>query len=246
MIGIIGGSGFYELLEDGRRERAPTAFGDPAADPVIGTIANTEVAFLPRHGANHQFPPHRVPYRANIAALQTIGVDRILATAAVGSLAEALAPGHFAVPDQLVDRTWGRNHTFFDGPDVEHVTFADPYDAGLRIALIEGMGAAGAKVRDGGTVVVVNGPRFSTRAESAGFAAQGWEMINMTQMPEAALAAEAGIRYAAVAVITDYDVGLGGVRPVSHQEVLRRFEQSSATLRAGLVKAVDAVGEEPR
>ena len=241
MIGVFGGSGFYEFLHDSRPAPVATPYGPPAAVPVIGTVEGIEVAFIPRHGREHQFPPHLVPYRANVWAMKLLGVDRIIASTAVGSLDAAWKPGHFAVPDQIVDRTWGRESTFFDGPEVRHASFADPYDATMRAIAVTGIRSTGAVVHDGGTVVVVHGPRFSTRAESASYAAAGWQLINMTQMPEAVLAAEAGICFVNVSVITDYDVGIAGGAPVTHEEVLRRFGESVETLKAGIAAMVPAL-----
>jgi 5'-methylthioadenosine phosphorylase len=242
MIGVFGGSGFYAFLDDAAPALVPHRYGPPSATPAVGTVDGIEVAFIPRHGPNHEHPPHKVPFRANVHAMRELGVDRIIASTAVGSLAATYEPGHFAVPDQIVDRTWGRDHTFWDGPDVEHVSFADPYHQGMRSAAIDAMREVGAEVHDGGTVVVIQGPRFSTRAESADFASRGWELINMTQMPEAALCAEAGIAYANISVITDYDVGIDGGDPVTHDEVLRRFAGSSATLQAGIRRLVPMLG----
>jgi 5'-methylthioadenosine phosphorylase len=243
MIGVFGGSGFYAFLDDSTATPVPDRYGPPSATPLVGTVEGVDVAFIPRHGPNHEHPPHRVPYRANVHAMGVLGVDRIIASTAVGSLSAAYAPGHFAVPDQIVDRTWGRDHTFWDGPDVEHLSFADPYHPGIRRAAIEAMQGVGAEVHDGGTVVVVQGPRFSTRAESAEFASRGWELINMTQMPEAALCGEAGIAYANVSAITDHDVGIDGGEPVTHDEVLRRFAQSSDTLQSGFRRLIPMLAE---
>lgn len=234
MIGVFGGSGFYEFLDAAAPGPVPGRYGHPSAVPTVGKVGDVEVAFIPRHGRAHEYPPHRLPYRANVDAMRSLGVDRIVATTAVGSLTPGYEPGHFAVPDQIVDRTWGREHTFSDGPDASHVSFADPYHPRLRAAALEAMRTTGATVHDGGTVVVVQGPRFSTRAESADFSARGWELINMTQMPEAALCAEAGIAYVNVSIVTDYDVGVDGGAPVTHEEVLARFAESSSTLLAGI------------
>ena len=239
MIGVFGGSGFYEFLEDAVATPVPGPHGSPAAVPSVGTVGGVEVAFIPRHGPSHEFPPHLVPYRANVDAMRALGVDRIVAATAVGSLSAGLAPGDFAVPDQIVDRTWGREHTFNTGPDVHHISFADPYHTGMRRLAIDAMRSTGATVHDGGTVVVVQGPRFSTRAESRSFVAAGWSLINMTQMPEAALAAEAGIAYVNVSVITDYDVGVDGGEPVTHEQVLERFARSSETLRRGIEALIE-------
>jgi 5'-methylthioadenosine phosphorylase len=243
MIGVLGGSGFYAFLDDATPTPVLQRYGPPSAAPAVGTVDGVDVAFIPRHGPNHEYPPHGVPFRANVHAMRELGVDRIIASTAVGSLAPNYAPGHFAVPDQIVDRTWGREHTFWDGPDVEHVSFADPYHPGMRQAAMSAMQWTGAEVHDGGTVVVIQGPRFSTRAESADFASRGWELINMTQMPEAVLCAEAGIAYANISVITDYDVGIDGGEPVTHAEVLRRFAESSATLQAGIRRLVPMLAE---
>jgi 5'-methylthioadenosine phosphorylase len=234
VIGVLGGSGFYEFFDDPQTRSVATPYGPPAADPVVGDVEGVEVAFIPRHGVDHQFPPHLVPFRANIWALKELGVDRIVSASAVGSLLVEYAPGDFAIPDQIVDRTWGRSSTFHEGPETHHLSFADPYHPGLRAVALEGMESTGATVHDGGTVVVVQGPRFSTRAESASFVASGWELINMTQMPETCLAAEAGIAVANISVITDYDVGIGDAPPVTHEEVIRRFGESVGTLKAGL------------
>jgi 5'-methylthioadenosine phosphorylase len=234
MIGVLGGSGFYEFFDDPAHRPVASPYGPPAATPVVGEVDGVEVAFIPRHGAEHQFPPHLVPFRANVWALKELGVDRLVSTTAVGSLHIDYAPGHFAVPDQIVDRTWGRDSTFHEGPEVQHLSFADPYHPGLRAVALEGMRSTGATVHDGGTVVVIQGPRFSTRAESASYASAGWQLINMTQMPEAALAGELGIAFVNVSVITDYDVGIGNAPPVTHEEVLKRFGESVGTLKAGL------------
>ncbi len=241
VIGVFGGSGFYEFIDGATPSPVATAYGSPAAVPVVGTVAGHDVAFIPRHGAGHRFPPHLVPYRANVWAMRLLGVDRIVAPTAVGSLDPAMEPGHFAVPDQIVDRTWGREWTFVEGPEVHHLSFADPYDATMRQIALEGMRSTGATVHDGGTLVVIQGPRFSTRAESASYAAAGWHLINMTQMPEASLAAEAGIAYVNVSVITDYDVGIDGGAPVTHEEVLRRFGESLDTLKTGIAAMVPAL-----
>ena len=241
VIGVFGGSGFYEFLSGGSPSPVPTPYGPPAADPMVGTVEGFDVVFIPRHGRDHQFPPHKVPYRANVDAMRTLGVDRIVGPSAVGSLQLDYQPGHFAVPDQIIDRTWGREHTFYDGPDVEHLSYADPYHPNMRALAVEAMRATGATVHDGGTVVVIQGPRFSTRAESKWFASHGWELVNMTQIPEASLSAEAGIPYVNISVITDYDVGVDGGAPVTHEEVLKRFEESSATLQDGIRKMIPAL-----
>lgn len=232
MIGVFGGSGFYELLDDARPVDVDTPYGLPASPAMVGAIEGVEVAFIPRHGRNHEFPPHRIPYRANLWAMRQLGVERIIAPTAVGSIFPDYAPGQFVVPDQLIDRTWGRESTFFDGPDTQHIAFADPYCPELRTTAARAVRTVTGAVHEGGTTVVVQGPRFSTRAESASFVAAGWHLLNMTQLPEAALARELGICYANIAVVTDYDVGVPGeVPPVTHDEVLRKFGEALDTLR---------------
>ena len=234
MIGVFGGSGFYDFVQDTEPRPVTTPYGAPSEVPVVGVVDDVPVTFIPRHGKNHQFPPHLIPVRANVWAMRHLGVDRVIAPSAVGSLKREMAPGHFVIPDQIVDRTWGREHTFFNGPIVQHLPFADPYHPAMRAIAREGMRSTGATVHDGGTVVVIQGPRFSTRAESGAFAASGFELLNMTQMPESALCAEAGLGYVSIAVVTDYDVGLDGVPPVTHTEVLARFAESIGTLKAGI------------
>lgn len=242
MIGIFGGSGFYEFLEDAKEESIDTPYGPPAAAPTVGTVAGHDVAFIPRHGADHQFPPHAVPYRANVWAMRELGVDRIIGPSAVGSLHIDYAPGHFVVCDQLVDMTYRRVNSFNEGAPVEHLSFADPYDATLREVAVTACQEVGVPVHDGGTVVVIEGPRFSTRAESRFFANQGWQVINMTQSTEVALSREAGICYVTICVVTDYDVGVEGeIPPVTHAEVLARFAENIDTLRAVLRTMIPGV-----
>jgi 5'-methylthioadenosine phosphorylase len=247
VIGIFGGSGFYDFLDDAVDHDVATPYGPPAAPVTVGTVAGRDVAFLPRHGRSHEYPAHRVPYRANVWAMQEVGVDRLLGPSAVGSLRTDVAPGDFVVCDQLVDRTSGRERTFFDGPETVHVSFADPYCAEMRPVLVQAASESGATVRDRGTVVVINGPGFSTRAESRFYSGQGWDLVNMSQFPEAFLARELELCYATVCVVTDYDVGVeGDIPPVTHGEVLRRFAASIETLRDALGRAIPKVAATPR
>jgi 5'-methylthioadenosine phosphorylase len=253
-VGVYGGSGLYALLDDVEHVMVETPFGPPSAPVAIGEVGGRRVAFLPRHGTDHSLPPHRVPYRANAWAMRDLGVRAIFAPCASGSLQPDIHPGEFVVVDQIFDRTTGRAATFHDGPasppgvqPVDHVTFADPYDDRLRAAALEACRAEGVTVHDGGTVVVVEGPRFSTRAESRWFTGQGWQVVNMTQMPEAVLAAESGVPYAAIALVTDYDVGLTdmpGVAPVTMEEVFATLERNAGRVRTVLFRAVELLPDE--
>ncbi|MBW3575039.1 MAG: S-methyl-5'-thioadenosine phosphorylase [Actinobacteria bacterium] len=244
-IGVLGGSGFYRLLDDADEHRVDTPFGPPSAPVTLGRLHGRDVAFLPRHGAGHEHPPHRINYRANLWALHALGVRRVLAPCAAGSLQPDVHPGDLVVCDQFVDRTWGRPGTFFDGPVANHVAFAEPYCPELRTAVVDAAHRCDVRVVDGGTVVVVQGPRFSTRAESRWHRAQGWQVVNMTQCPEAVLARELGQCYATVALITDYDAGideLDGAVAVSQEAVFRFFEENLGRLRQVLFSAIERVG----
>jgi 5'-methylthioadenosine phosphorylase len=254
-VGVIGGSGLYALLDEVEEVRLDTPFGAPSAPVTIGEVSGRRVAFLPRHGLGHTLPPHHVPYRANLWALHSLGVGAIFAPCASGSLQPHLHPGDFVVVDQIFDRTAGRASTFFDGARgpvdrvvdeqfaaVNHVSFADPYDPELRRIAVQACKDEGVTVHESGTVVVMNGPRFSTRAESRWYSNQGWDVINMTQMPEAVLATELEVPYAAIALITDYDVGLEGVEgiePVTMEEVFATLERNAAVVRRVLFRAIE-------
>jgi len=241
MIGVFGGSGFYEFLDAAREVPITTPYGEPAAPLTVGSVSGIETAFLPRHGRDHEYPPHKVPYRANVWAMKELGVSCVIGPCAVGSLTRNYEPGHFVVCDQLVDRTTQRARTFFDGPETRHLSFAEPYTEALRRLAVEAMHQAGATVHNGGTVVVVDGPRFSTRAESRSYATQGWGVINMTQAPEVALVRELDMDYVNISVVTDYDAGvIGEFPPVTHEEVLRQFAASLGTLRDGVRRLIEA------
>jgi 5'-methylthioadenosine phosphorylase len=244
-IGVFGGSGFYSFLDDVTEVKVSTPYGDPSAPLSIGTIDGVPVAFLPRHGADHSLPPHMINYRANAWAMKEVGVERILGPCAAGSLKKEVEPGSFVVSDQLVDRTWGRHDTFYDGPKTTHVSFADPYCPEVRPMAIEVGRELGIDVHDRGTVVTIQGPRFSTRAESKWFQDAGWEVINMTQYPEAYLARELEICYTNVALITDYDVGLTeDVEAVSHEQVLKVFTENNDKLRNLLFTLIPRIPQE--
>jgi len=241
-IGVIGGSGFYAFLDDAERVSVATPFGDPSGDLVVGELHGRRVAFVARHGEDHRFPPHRVPYRANLWALRSVGVRQVLAPCAVGSLRRELGPGTVVVPDQVVDRTWGRPHTVYDEVGtVVHVGFAEPYCPRGRAVVTRVAGASGLAVADRGTLVVVNGPRFSSRAESRWHQQAGWDIVGMTGMPEAAIARELALCFTTVALVTDLDAGVEGESGVTHQEVLAAFAQNVDRLKAVIGSAVAAL-----
>ena len=243
-IGVFGGSGFYSFLEDAEIVELETPHGPPSAPPVVGTIGDRRVAFIPRHGVKHQFPPHAINYRANLWAMKDLGVQRIVGPCAAGSLQTDVRIGEFVVCDQIVDRTRSRPHTFYDGPVTTHVSFADPYCPAIREVLVTTGRGLGIGVHDGGIMVVIEGPRFSTRAESAWFNREGWHTINMTGYPEVLLARELEICYANVSLITDYDVGVPGAPPVSHEEVVRVFDENNVRLRDLLFAVIPAIPAE--
>ena len=239
-IAVIGGSGLYALLDDAEEHVVETPFGLPSDPVTLATVAGRPVAFLPRHGKDHRYPPHRIPYRANLWALHHIGVRQVLAPCAVGGLRPDLGPGAFVVPDQLIDRTSGRVQTFFDDR-VVHVNFADPYCPVGRAAVLDS--AQDIDIRDGGTMVVVEGPRFSTRAESRWFTAIGGSVVNMTGHPEAVLARELGLCYTAIALVTDLDAGVEGEHGVTQDEVFAVFAQNIERMRGLLLRTVERLPE---
>lgn len=234
-IGIIGGSGFYEFFKDSSKEiEIETEYGKPSDKITIGVIFNKKVAFLPRHGKNHQIPPHKIPYRANIKALQQIGVKKIIAPSAVGSLKKNIKPGDYVICDQFIDRTKKRDDTFFDGPKVAHIEMAYPYCQQLRDAVFNQAKKLNFRAHKKGTVVVIEGPRFSTVAESISYSKMGCDVINMTQYPEVALALEAGMCYLNISLVTDYDVGIYAktkIEPVSIEQVLENFKNNNDKLK---------------
>ncbi|WP_046778853.1 S-methyl-5'-thioadenosine phosphorylase [Streptomyces yangpuensis] len=245
-IGVIGGSGFYSFLEDVSEIQVETPYGPPSDSLYIGELAGRSVAFLPRHGRSHTVPPHRINYRANLWALRSVGVRQVLGPCAVGGLRPEFGPGTLLVPDQLVDRTQSRAQTFFDGvalpdgsvPNVVHTTFADPYcPVGRSVAVAAARGQDWEPV-DSGTMVVIEGPRFSTRAESRWYASAGWSVIGMTGHPEAILARELGLCYTSMALVTDLDAGAETGDGVSHTEVLKVFGENVGRLRTVLFDAV--------
>ncbi|SHN47781.1 S-methyl-5'-thioadenosine phosphorylase [Cryptosporangium aurantiacum] len=242
-VAVIGGSGLYALLDDVDEVSVQTPYGAPSDPITIGTVEGRAVAFLPRHGRDHRFPPHKIPYRANIWALRSLGVRQILAPCAVGGLRPELGPGTFVVPDQLVDRTSGRPQTFHDVGAV-HVSFADPYCPTGRAAVLKTAAATDVAPVDGGTMVVVEGPRFSTRAESRWFTAQGWSVVNMTGHPEAVLARELAVCYTAVALVTDLDAGVDAGEEVTQEEVFRVFAENTDRMRTLILRTAAALPTE--
>jgi 5'-methylthioadenosine phosphorylase len=241
-IGVFGGSGFYSLIENAREVTIETPYGAPSDKLALGEIAGKRVAFLPRHGKVHRFPPQSINYRANLYAMKILGVKRIIAPTACGSLMPEVKPGSMVVADQVVDRTTGRKDTFYDGPITTHVSFADPYCPTMRPVAIEALRSLDIDTHERGTIVVIQGPRFSTRAESRWFAAAGWEVINMTQYPESYLARELEMCYVNISLITDYDVGLegvGGIEPVSHHEVIEVFNRNNARVKDAIYRIIE-------
>lgn len=249
-IGVIGGSGFYSFLDDVTEVRVDTPYGSPSDSLFLGELAGRRVAFLPRHGRDHRLPPHRINYRANLWALRSVGVRQVLAPCAVGGLRPEYGPGTLLVPDQLVDRTKSRPGTYFDGmplpdgtvPRVVHASLADPYCPAGRAAALKAARGRDWEPVDGGTLVVIEGPRFSTRAESRWHAAQGWSVVGMTGHPEAPLARELELCYASLALVTDLDAGAEAGEGVSQEEVIRVFSANVGRLRTVLF---DAVAELP-
>ncbi len=242
-IGVIGGSGFYSLLEDVREIKVDTPYGAPSDAVFLAEVSGRRVAFLPRHGRRHTIPPHRINYRANVWALRSLGVAAVISPCAAGSLARAVKPGDFVVCDQFVDRTSGRADTFLDGPIVTHISAAETYDPVLRRLAIETIRDHGIEVHERGTVVVIQGPRFSTKAESKWFSDAGWEVINMTQYPEAWLCRELGMAVVNISLITDYDAGvLEGTDAVTAHDVLEVFSANAERIQKVVL---DLIGRFP-
>jgi len=238
-IGVLGGSGFYSWLDSAHPVDVRTPFGPPSDTPVVGTVFGRSVAFVPRHGRDHRFPPHRVNYRANLWALRSLGVRQVLAPCAVGSMRPDLGPGTLVLPDQIVDRTWGREHTVYDGiGPVVHVPFSDPFCQEGRKAVRAAGASVGWDPVEGATIMVINGPRFSTRAESRQNAARGCDLVGMTTMPEAAIARELALCYTSIAVVTDMDAGFETGDGVTQGVVFEVFARSVERLKKVLAEAV--------
>lgn len=243
-IGVFGGTAFYSFLDDIEEVAVQTPYGPPSAPVAVGQVGGRSVAFLARHGLGHAIPAHRINYRANLWALRRLGVRRVLAPSSVGSLQPEVHPGDLVVCDQLVDRTSGRADTFFDGPLPAHVTFADPYCPELGGVAVAAARAEGVPVHEGGTVVVIQGPRFSTRAESRWFSSAGWHVVNMTQYPEAALARELGLCYSGLALVTDYDAGVERAEAVTMEAVFRVLAENIERVKGVLLRAIPGIPTE--
>jgi len=243
-VGVIGGSGFYEFIDNAREVAVETPFGPPSESLTIGSVAGRSVAFLPRHGKDHRYPPHRIPYQANLWALRSVGVRQVLAPSAVGSLKPEHGPGTLVIPDQIVDRTTGRTQTYYSEGGAVHIQFADPYCP-------VGRAVAAAAARDAGwppvtsaTLVVIEGPRFSTRAESRWYAGQDWTIIGMTGHPEAVLARELALCHTSLSLVTDTDAGVGEGEGVTQEEVFRVFAQNVTRLRGLVATIIENLPEE--
>ena len=242
-IGVFGGSGFYSLLDEVREVKVDTPYGAPSDSFFLASVAGRAVAFLPRHGRRHTIPPHRINYRANVWAMRSLGVKAVISPCAAGSLQLPVKPGDFVVCDQFVDRTRNRADTFYDGPIVTHLSSAEIYDPVLRALAVETIRAHGIEVHDGGTMVVISGPRFSTKAESKWFSDAGWQVIGMTGYPEAWLCRELGMAVVNIALITDYDAGVHeGTEAVSAQNVLDVFAQNAERIQKVVL---DLIGRFP-
>jgi 5'-methylthioadenosine phosphorylase len=231
-IGVFGGSGFYSLLENVTEIKVDTPYGPPSDSVMLAEVAGRKVAFLPRHGRAHTIPPHMINYRANVWAFHSIGVQAVISPCAVGSLQRHVEPGHFVLADQFVDRTRGRKDTFYDGPITAHVSPADMYDKTMREIAAKAVRKHGITCHEGGTVVVIQGPRFSTKAESTWFTKMGWEIINMTQYPEAYLCHELGMAVLNISLVTDYDSGVvADTEAVTAHSVLEVFKKNAENAR---------------
>ncbi len=236
-IGVIGGSGLYEMegLEDVEEVKVETPFGEPSDLIVLGTLEGERVAFLPRHGRGHRITPSELPSRANIYALKSLGVEHIIAVSACGSMKEEIHPLDMVIPDQIFDRTRGRINTFFGGGVVAHISFDEPFCPQLSPLLYQATSDAGARAHKGGTYVIIEGPAFSTKAESRIYRQWGVDIIGMTVLPEAKLAREAEICYAVLANVTDYDVWHVSEEPVSVEmlidNLLKNAEMAKRIIR---------------
>jgi 5'-methylthioadenosine phosphorylase len=244
-VGVFGGSGFYSLLEGAENIKVDTPYGSPSDSLTIGNIGNKCVAFLARHGRDHSIPPHKINYRANVWAMKALGAEVIISPCACGSLQREIAPGHFVLCDQFVDRTRNREDTFYDGPIVSHVSSAEPYSEGLRELALAACRKCNVTVHEKGTIVVIQGPRFSTKAESQWFTSMGWSVIGMTQYPEAHLCRELGMAVVNISLVTDYDSGLvANVEAVNAASVLEVFRENSIKVREVVASLIQSLPDD--
>jgi 5'-methylthioadenosine phosphorylase len=242
-IGVFGGSGFYSLLDDVREIKVDTPYGPPSDSFFLAELSGRRVAFLPRHGRRHTIPPHKINYRANVWAMRSLGVKAVISPCAAGSLQRHVKPGDFVLCDQFVDRTRGRIDTFYDGPIVTHLSSAEVYDPELRRIAAEVIREHGISFHERGTIVIINGPRFSSKSESKWFSDAGWEVVSMTQYPEAWLCRELGMAVVNIALITDYDAGvLEGTEAVNADEVLEVFQHNAERIQKVVL---DMIGRFP-
>jgi len=252
-IGVFGGSGFYDFLKNGRQIKIKTPYGWPSDKIFIGNYKNKKIAFLLRHGQHHQYPPHKIPYRANLYAFKMLGVKHIIAPVAAGSLQPKIKPGDFVICDQFVDRTHNREDTYFEGLEtknkfseakVVHISSAEPYCPELRKLAVKSCQKLKIRVHDKGTIVVISGPRFSSKAESRFYSKQGWDVINMTQYPECILAKELEMCYLNISLITDYDAGLEGnknIKAVSFEEILKVFQSNNERVKKLIFEIIEKI-----
>ncbi len=244
-IGVFGGSGFYKFLDDIEEIKIETPFGAPSDKIMLGKVNDKKVAFLPRHGRNHDILPHKINYKANVWAMKSLGVTRVISPCAVGSLQKEIAPGDFVICDQFVNFTSGRKDTFFEGPICTHISAADPYCPELRKLAIEIAEKNNVKVHKQGTMLVINGPRFSTKAESKFFTSQGWSVIGMTNYPESFLCRELNMCPVNISLVTDYDAGLvSDTEPVNHKAVIEIFNNNISNLKKVLFDLIEQIPNE--
>lgn len=245
-IGLIGGTGVYDpaIMEDVEEVKVYTPYGRPSDLLAVGSFAGRKIAFLPRHGRSHQIPPHKIPFRANLWAMKELGVRRVIAASAVGSLREDYKPADFVILDQFIDRTKDRGDTFYEGGQVCHISTADPFCPELRATVIAAAQALGLPTHATGTYVCIQGPRFSTRAESRLFRGWGADVIGMTLFPEVALAREVGMCYVSVAMVTDYDVWAD--KPVTAREVLQTMARNVTNFRNLITATLPQIPKERR
>ncbi len=238
-IGVFGGSGFYSLLPDVREIKVDTPYGPPSDSVFLADVGGRAVAFMPRHGRRHTIPPHLINYRANVWAMKALGVKAVISPCSAGSLQRHVAPGDFVTCDQFVDRTNGRRDTFFDGPIVSHVSSAEIYDPTLRSIAAQVIREHGIPLHERGTIVIIQGPRFSTKAESKWFSDAGWEVISMTQYPEVYLCRELGMAVVNISLITDYDAGvLEGTEAVEARSVLEVFQENAERVQRVVLEMI--------